>query len=412
MNNQILDEYYAYLLSHKKETVAGKYLSEAKSFFTFIQERMYDVAKVGIHEINNYKKYLSAKVNHHGKLKYRKTSIDRKVCYVKTFLSYLIETGRTDYVPEKKKVPGGKYITLLSSYQSWLELKRYKKRGIDEKLRIARQFCEYVEEHDKNMFRFFLKDAEHYREYLRLLTDDAHAIKYDTKTVNLRMSYLKVFYTFLISIEKTHSNPFENIDKMKVSDIIPRNILSIKQMEALLGAITVNTPQDFKFKVIVELLYGGGLRVSELEHLRYEDVKCDEGYIIIRDDKTRKDRVVILNEYSCSLLQLYIRYVYDNSDEYIFTNRKSRVLNVWINNRLKKITKKNNIPEITCHGIRHSIATHLIQNGADLREVQEFLGHKQIQNTEVYTRIFPEDLKAIIEKTHPRESGNRYNETE
>ena len=92
-----------------------------------------------------------------------------------------------------------------------------------------------------------------------------------------------------------------------------------------------------------------------------------------------------------------------NKDKRVFSHGKMRTLNRWINDRLKRITKKLDLPKITCHSIRHTIATHLFLNGADIREVQEFLGHRRIKNTEVYTHIFPEDLKKVVEASHPRE---------
>ena len=292
--------------------------------------------------------------------------------------------------------------SLLNEFKNYLQLKNYKQRSIEEQVRDIKKYLEYSEETRINIYTISIKDAEAYREYLRLLTKDDGSSKYNPKTINKIISFLRMFYTFLITKKLSFRNPFNDIEKMKESFSLPKNILTIEQMEKLLNGIDVKDKRDFKFKVIVELLYSTGARISEIESLTRDRINLKTGFIKISDDKERQDRKAVLTEYCLELLRFYIKYIYNNSKK-VFKHGKDRTLNRWINDRLKVLTKKLKLPKITCHGIRHTIASQLFKNGADIREVSEFLGHRRIKNTEIYTHIFPEDLKDVVEKSHPRE---------
>ena len=320
------------------------------------------------------------------------------------------ETGRTlsgRYTGKKKidNIPlREEDLSLLKNFTTWLNVKGYKPRGIEEKERAVKQYLEYARNTGLSVSRAGSHDAESYREYLRLMTDDEGGGRYNPKTINGRIAYLRLFYQYLTSAGTAYRNPFQNIDRMKESQTIPKNILNIDEMNRLLENIPVETPEDVTFKVIIEILYSTGLRISELEQLVRADVHPGAGYMVVRDDKSRRDRNVPLTEYSAKLLFLYLENVTTGEQGHIFRRGKARTLNRWVNDRLKRLTEKLGLPLLTCHGIRHTVATHLLKKGADIREVQEILGHRRIRNTEVYTRVFPEDLKAVIEKSHPREN--------
>jgi len=287
-------------------------------------------------------------------------------------------------------------------YEKYLQLKNYKPRGIEEQLRGVKQYLFYIEENNIDMYHIGIKDAESYREYLRLLTDKEGNTRYNPKTVNAKISFLRMFYNYLTSTGQTLRNPFLNVDKVRESYTLPKNILTIEQIEKLLKNITVETKEDFKFKTIIEILYSTGARISEIENLTRENIDLEKGYLQVLDDKERQNRNIVLTEYALDLLRLYMKYLPVNSVD-VFSHGASRTLNRWLNNRLKALTIKLKLPYVTCHGLRHTVATHLLKNGADIREVQEYIGHKKIKNTEIYTHIFPDDLKSIVEANHPRE---------
>lgn len=291
----------------------------------------------------------------------------------------------------------------LNEYEDYLQLKGYKERSIEEEVRCAKKYLEYAEKNEINIYTIGIREAENYREYLRLLTKDDGSSRYTPKTINKIISFLRKFYSFLIAKRLSFRNPFNDIEKMKESFSLPKNILTIDQMQKLLNGIEINTKNDFEFKVIIELLYSTGARISEVESLTKDNVNLGSGFIKICDDKERQDRKAVLTEYSHELLRIYIKHFYNAESKRLFIHGTKRSLNKWVNDRLETLTKRLKLPKITCHGIRHTIASQLFKNGADIREVNEFLGHRRIKNTEIYTHIFPEDLKDIVDKNHPRE---------
>lgn len=303
---------------------------------------------------------------------------------------------------------------IIAEYIEWLNAKGYKARGIEELERSAKKFFEYIQTAGIDYTSLTIREAESFRENLRLqITTDGKC--YSTSTVNNTITHLRILYKYLISAGKVMRNPFFDVERMKESRNLPKNILSIEEMKKFLDSIEVNDIHDFKFKVIIELLYATGSRISEIENLTRENINLDEGYITIQDNKEKRERICPLTEYSSRLLNLYLRENNINtrspshaeelvpSGVEVFAHGAKRTLNRWMNDRLKRITRELELPLITCHSIRHTIATHLLKKGADIREVQEFLGHSRIKNTEVYTRIFPDDLRDLLERTHPRE---------
>lgn len=290
---------------------------------------------------------------------------------------------------------------ILKGYEKTLELQGYKQRGIEEKVRDCRVFIDYLEENQMLLAEIGIKEAERYREHLSLSTDSKGKSRYKAQTINKIISHLRGFFRYLLVKGLVYHNPFLSIDKMKVGLRVIKNILNVEQTKKLLNNIQLEDTRDFKLKVIVEVLYATGARISEIEKLEPDDVDLNYGYIVIRHDKAGKDRKVPLTEYAAGLLKLYIKT--NKAGEKIFTSQKARSLNKWVNHRLKRITKKLKLPVITCHGIRHSIATQMFRKGADIREIQEYLGHQDIKGTEVYTRVLIDDLKKILQEKHPRE---------
>lgn len=292
---------------------------------------------------------------------------------------------------------------IIKDFEESLILRGYKERGIEEKIRSVKKYFKYLEDKNLTLNEIGLREAEMYREYLSVKTTDEGKSYYNPKTINILISHLRFFYRYLVKKGEVLLNPFTGVDNMKVGTHVVKNILTVKQIGKLLRKIEVKTLGDFKFRVIVEVLYATGARISEIEKLKKGDIRVKEGYIIIRDDKNRMDRKVPLTECAVKLLELYMEEVWGNKQGTVFGFGKKRTLNWWVNRQLKIWTEKLNLPKITCHGIRHTIATHLFKSGAGIREVQEYLGHKEIKNTEIYTRVLVDDLKKLIEAKHPRE---------
>ena len=292
---------------------------------------------------------------------------------------------------------------LLSGFENYLLLKGSKKRGIEELVRTARHLLEFTETHGLNLYTIGIREAELFREKLRSARGDDGSLLYQAATINGRISHCRAFYKYLIESNRAAHNPFNGIERMKEPVKLPGNILTIEETAKFFNSLETRNADDVKFRTVIELLYSTGARINEIEKLTSEDIDLAGGYIVIRDDKENQERRSPLTESAREYLSIYLDSQQNEPGRKIFIHGKERTLNRWINDRLKRITKRMNLPRITCHSFRHTIATHLIKEGADLREVQEYLGHRRIKNTEIYTRLFPEDLKAAVEKSHPRE---------
>lgn len=296
--------------------------------------------------------------------------------------------------------------TVLESFAKWCRVRGRAERGLVEMLRTAKTFLDYLEEMGQDGFVIGLQDAAKYRDHLRLSGPAGGAKCYHSATINVRLSHLRELYRFLMAENLAPGNPFLEVENLKEGVRGLKNVLSAGDMERLLDEVPLETPDDVRFKVMLEILYGSGIRVSELEGVRRNDVKAQYGYLLIVDAKTRRERKAVLPEYACALVQLYCSATRGSGEEAIFKRGSDRTVNRWLNDRLKRLCKELALPVITCHGFRHSCATHLLRNGADIREVQEILGHVRIKNTEVYTRIYPDDLKRIVQTKHPREMSH------
>jgi len=298
-----------------------------------------------------------------------------------------------------------RYLMLLKDYETYLQIKNFKPRGIESKIRIAKYLFIYLEENNLDLKSFKRFDAESYREYLVTSKDEKGKQRFKAETINGILAYLRLLFKYLLSVNEVIKNPFMEVENMKESHHLPKNILTIEETDKLLKNIEVKTKTDFKFKVVVEVLYSTGARITEIENLTKNDIDLERGIITIRDDKDRKDRIAPLTEYSINLLKDYLKGF--SNDDKVFIHGMPRTLNRFINDRLKRLTRDLELPLLTSHGIRHTIATQMFKKGADIREVQEFLGHKKIKNTEIYIRLMNEDLKRVIDDLHPREKGGK-----
>lgn len=285
---------------------------------------------------------------------------------------------------------------IFDGLKLWLESRGYAKRTVDEIIRIVKTFLAYCDEKNLDANRLGIAEAESYREYRALEK------KRTVTTVNKELSFLSTYYDYLIFTGNTFSNPFRAVEKMKHRIRLPRGIFTEQEIETLFDNIEILSHKDIFFYACIELLYTTGMRVSELESLERKQINTAEGFLKLHDSKAKKERIVPLPEYTCNILKEFLTH---NNTDKPFTHGKSRSLNRWLNDNLKRLCKKLELPLITCHGFRHTLATHMIRSGADIRQVQEYLGHRRLKTTEVYTRVFPDELLSVIEEHHPREKN-------
>ena len=222
------------------------------------------------------------------------------------------------------------------------------------------------------------------------------------------ISGLKSFFNYLLLENLIRVNPSELLEPPRTGRTLP-DTLNVDEINRLFAAIDLSTPEGERNKTILEFLYGCGLRVSELTTLKISDVRFNEGFLSVIG-KGNKQRLVPVGDQALRQLQIYLHQVRSHLDiqkgqeDFIFLNNRGKKLTrVMVFYIVKNLAEKAGIRKtISPHTFRHSFATHLIEGGADLRAVQEMLGHASITTTEIYTHLDRDYLRSNILQFHPR----------
>ncbi|WP_231424387.1 site-specific tyrosine recombinase XerD [Pedobacter sp. Leaf250] len=222
------------------------------------------------------------------------------------------------------------------------------------------------------------------------------------------ISGLKAFFTYLMLEDVIQNDPMALIEAPKLSRKLP-DMLNIHEINDLIAAIDASKPEGMRNKAIIEVLYGCGLRVSELTDLRISNLYPQIEFIKVIG-KGNKERLVPIGGVALKLLDIYLHEVRNHmsikkgNEDYIFLNRfGAKLSRISIFNLVKSLAVAIGLKKtISPHTLRHSFATHLIEGGADLRAVQEMLGHSSITTTEIYTHIDRDYLREVITQFHPR----------
>ncbi len=247
------------------------------------------------------------------------------------------------------------------------------------------------------------------REYLRFL----HKFNYKKTTVARKISALRTFYKYLYREQLVENNPVSGISAPKKEKNLPK-FLSKDEIEQILNNVNIESPAGFRNRAILELLWATGMRISELSGLNFGDLNLEHNEIKVLG-KGAKERIVLVTERAKSYLERYINNAralvaqgFDippkDEESPVFINNTGFRLNPkTVRNVINSTVEKISLPKkVTPHVFRHSFATYLLENGADLRVVQELLGHASISNTQIYTHISTKHLTDTYNKTHPR----------
>jgi len=225
------------------------------------------------------------------------------------------------------------------------------------------------------------------------------------KTITHKISSLKAFYNYLLREEIIHNNPANNLIRPKNTFKLP-DVLNLEEINLLLD-INIKTPYNARDKAILELLYSTGIRVTELINLQYANIDFDLCIIRVMG-KGRKERIIPFGDYVIDALNIYLKnyrpLINKNNNNYIFINKSgNKISRQFIFNMIKKECLKKGIKKnVSPHTLRHTFATHLLKNGADLRIIQELLGHENLSTTQIYTHISKEKLQSEYNNIHPR----------
>ncbi|ACU06640.1 Integrase [Flavobacteriaceae bacterium 3519-10] len=292
----------------------------------------------------------------------------------------------------------------IKDFESFLKYERnFSDNTLDAYLRDIRKLSDYAEFHLDGTGPLEIS-YENIQEYLFQLSKQ----KFSERSQARWISSIKAFFKYLAEDEAREDNPTTLLESPKLGLYLP-DTLSFEDVERIIKAINISTDLGRRNQCMIEVLYGCGLRVSELIDLKISNINFKELYLKV-DGKGDKSRFVPLATYTAKLIKEYIQEIRSKykinkkCEDVLFLNsRGSAMSRVIVFIIIKELTEKAGInKKISPHTFRHSFATHLLQNGADLRYIQEMLGHSSITTTEIYTHLKNEELRDVILNFHPR----------
>ena len=292
----------------------------------------------------------------------------------------------------------------IDAFQDYLKLERsMSKNTLDAYLSDVNKLSQYLALNQSSQLPHQLngQDIEQFLAYLYDLNVAPH-------TQARILSGIKAFYKFLLLQNELEQDPTQLISSPKLSRKLP-DVLTVNEIEKMCEAIDHSTPEGMRNRSIIETLYSSGLRVSELTDLTINNLYFDIGFIKVLG-KGNKQRFVPIGSAAIKHLNLYLDHVRSQqkiakgNENFVYLNRRGKQLTrVMIYTIVKKLAAAAGIQKkVSPHTFRHSFATHLVEGGADLRAVQEMLGHESITTTEIYTHMDMTYLKQVITEYHPR----------
>jgi len=289
-------------------------------------------------------------------------------------------------------------------YENYLKLeKSLSQNSVAAYINDINKLVDFLETSQKRVTPERVK-LQHLKSFVEWLNERGVSPRTQARTI----SGIKSFYKYLLIEGKISSDPTALLESPKIGRKLP-DILSMEEIDTLIDAIDLEKPEGQRNKAMLETLYSCGLRVSELVNLKITNLFFDQGFIKI-EGKADKERLVPVSNRAIEEINKYMSgyrkklKIHKESENILFLNRRGKKLSrVMVFTIIKNLSQKINLDKkISPHTFRHSFATHLINGGADLRAVQEMLGHESILTTEIYTHIDRDYLKDTIHQYHPR----------
>ncbi len=290
----------------------------------------------------------------------------------------------------------------LKSFNTYLEKEKlYPNTTITSYNNDLTHFDEFLKANPTLKYHSITKDEV--RSFLKYLDE----LKLSKSSISRILSTLRHFYNYLLLQNITTTNPFKSIRNPKKDKKLP-NFLTSEELQTIFDTISTDTDLGLRNRLIIELLYATGLRVSELTNLQIDDIDLTSKEIKVVG-KGSKERIVFYGEYAEKYLNMYLEtarpnLLGKNNSDYLFINNRggqltSRGVELIIDKIVTSAALKHHISP---HVIRHTFATDLLNNGADLKSVQELLGHESLSTTQIYTHITNERLRSVYLKSFPR----------
>ncbi|WP_376777530.1 tyrosine-type recombinase/integrase [Flavobacterium covae] len=302
--------------------------------------------------------------------------------------------------PSKHKIYSETYQEQAKNYKKHLDILGLKSETTQARYLYLKEFFSWLENHKIfEIQQITPKAIANYNNYLKEKISQKTKQKLKQKSIYDNMRNLQQYFGYLLEIETIKSNPASHLKFTAVSENVERFIFSQDQIQELYKVANLQE------KTILNMGYGCGLRVQEISDLNQEDIRLTENIIIVQKGKNNKRRLVPITDKIREELEKFIFSTKEKQKE-LFKNNKGQRMQEWgFNARLKllilktafgqKLTTKE-LNKIGIHSLRHSIATHLLENGMKLEQVQKFLGHSHIESTEIYTHITNEQLKDLM----------------
>lgn len=308
------------------------------------------------------------------------------------------------------EVTGG-FRPYLIDFVEWMRAMHFSEHTVKNRRIDAGYFVTWCEERSiatpNDVTRAHL---ERYRQHVyHYRKKDGNPLTFSCQ--HKRLIAVRVFFRWLTRQHHLLFNPASELELPRVEKRLPRHVLTVAEIEQIINTPNTADPLGLRDRAMLETLYSTGVRRTELIDLRLDDLDLERGTILVRQGKGKKDRMVPIGERACAWLDRYIRevrphFVNEPDDGALFLSAANEKLS---GNRLSEMVKRcidragldRGTLGASCHLFRHACATHMLENGADIRYIQALLGHADLTTTEVYTQVSIVKLKEVHERTHP-----------
>jgi integrase/recombinase XerD len=296
------------------------------------------------------------------------------------------------------------WIPYINGFKAYLKLERsLSSNSVEAYVRDVQKLTQYFEATGLNPNPDRL-ELQHLQNFLKWINELGMTARSQARII----SGLKAFYKYLLLENIVQKDPTELLEAPKIGRKLP-SVLNINEIDQIIGTIDLSKPEGERNKAMLETLYGCGLRVSELVNLKISNLFFNDGFIRVTG-KGDKERLVPVGNSAQKQINIYLHLIRPHipvkkgNEDFLFLNRRgSKLTRVMVFTIIKDLAGKAGLKKkISPHTFRHSFATHLVEGGADLRAVQEMLGHESITTTEIYTHLDKEYLRSTIIQFHPR----------
>jgi integrase/recombinase XerD len=308
---------------------------------------------------------------------------------------------------ESEPTVSAKTIQLLQAYSDHVH-SRYGKRTAPEYMSHARSLVGWLARSGVDLGAARAEDIRRYQTALAAMKRPDGRL-YSTGFQANRLNVVRGIYRFLRRAGLILHDPASAIELPRLGKPLPKQILTPREAARILNAASGDSPRTLRDRAVLETLYSTGIRIAELAGVCLGDVDLDQGVLRVNKGKGGRARVVPLTPVAAEAIERYLKrgrakLLLGKTRREMFVGERGAILHTAIANKVIRFwVKQARIKKhVTCHTFRHSVATHLLQHGADIRHIQVLLGHASLKTTEVYTRVEIGDLRKVVARAHPR----------